>query len=57
MRKAVLIVNYITLGLIINAILSLDVNDPNYGVTLIGFFLFLPSVIVALIYAHNNKEK
>ena len=57
MRKAVLIVNYITLGLIINATLNLDVNDPNYGLTLFGFFLFLPSVVLALIYAHSNKEK
>lgn len=61
MRTAVLVVGYITLGLMVITCMS-SVGNPDLSSeqvvdTFIGLTYLAPSVILGVVYAHKNRDK
>lgn len=64
MRTAVIVLNYIVVGILCLALLGITGTDISSAEsiqdslwTLLGVILFAPAVIVTLIYAHMQGKK
>lgn len=55
MRTAVLVTNYIVVGLLAMALVGTTSEDNPAG-TMLGIILLSPAIILSLIYAHKTKE-
>ena len=58
MRTAVLVLNYILVGVLALAFLGLSSQtETDAGNTIVGIVMLTPVVVVNLVYAHSNREK
>ncbi|HMS92500.1 MAG TPA: hypothetical protein PKC05_03325 [Candidatus Saccharibacteria bacterium] len=61
MRTAVLVVNYITIGLIVLAVMGLSSNGEPVEENIqafMGLMYLMPALILSVVYAHlNYKDK
>jgi hypothetical protein len=56
MKIAVLIVNYILVGLLAIVILTAT-SQPEAQSTILGCMIILPAPVLAIIYAHRKENK
>ena len=58
MRTAVLVLNYILVGVLTLSFLGLSSQTgTDAGNTIVGIVMLTPVVVVNLVYAHSNREK
>ena len=58
MRTAVLVLNYILVGVLTLSFLGLSSQTgTDAGNTIVGIVMLTPVVVVNLVYAHSNRDK
>jgi hypothetical protein len=58
MRTAVLVLNYILVGVLTLSFLGLSSQTgTDAGNTIVGIVMLTPVVVVNLVYAHSQREK
>jgi hypothetical protein len=58
MRTAVLVLNYILVGILSINFLTISTQSESEAITsIVGLCILVPIVVVNLVYAHSNREK
>lgn len=57
MRKAVLIINWITVAFLIYTTFTIDPTTPDAGYQYLGLLLLMPAFTISLVYAHSNAQE